>query len=231
MNIVKNTKTVLVVAAHPDDEVLGCAGVVADYVNNGIGVSILILGEGVTSRFEERKKDARKRALAQIRQSVNDAAGILGVKKTFIFDFPDNRFDTVALLDIVKTIESVKNEVRPDIVYTHHYNDLNIDHRIAYDAVLTACRPIKEETVKEIYSFEIPSSTEWNYPYVFSPNIFVDITGTIDKKIEALKAYRTELKESPHPRSEELVRTIARRWGSVVGLNYTEAFEAIRIIR
>lgn len=231
MNIVKNTKTVLVVAAHPDDEVLGCAGVVADYVNNGIDVSILVLGEGVTSRFEEGEKDARTRALAQIRESVNDAAGILGVKKTFIFNFPDNRFDTVALLDIVKTIESVKDEVRPDIVYTHHYNDLNIDHRIAYNAVLTACRPIKEETVKEIYSFEIPSSTEWNYPYVFSPNIFVDITGTIDKKIEALKAYRTELKESPHPRSEELVRTTARRWGSVVGLNYAEAFEAIRIIR
>lgn len=231
MNIKNNRNAVLVIAAHPDDEVLGCAGVVADHVNNGMDVSVLILGEGVTSRFKEGQQDARERALAQIKESVNNAAGILGVKKTFIFGFPDNRFDTVALLDIVKTIENVKDEIRPDIVYTHHYNDLNIDHRIAYNAVLTACRPIKQETVKEIYSFEIPSSTEWNYPYVFSPNIFVDIAGTIDKKIEALKAYRTELKESPHPRSEELVRTTARRWGSVAGLNYAEAFEAIRIIR
>ncbi|MDD5136210.1 MAG: PIG-L family deacetylase, partial [Candidatus Omnitrophica bacterium] len=126
---------------------------------------------------------------------------------------------------------SFNKDIRPDIVYTHHYGDLNIDHRIAYKAVLTACRPVNGGSAREIYSFETPSSTEWNYPNVFNPNVFIDITRTFSKKIEAIKHYKVELRGSPHPRSIESIDAIAKKWGSVSGLGCAEAFEAIRIIR
>lgn len=224
-------KTVLVVAAHPDDEVLGCGGTIVKLVREDNEVSVLILGEGVTSRFNKRMEGRKSQDLKKLKASISRAKKILGVKKTFLFNFPDNKFDSVPLLDIVKVIEKVKGEVKPDEIYTHHRNDLNIDHRITFNAVLTACRPLTEEMVKEIYSFEIPSSTEWNYPYVFSPNTFVDITEAIGKKIEALKCYTSELRKFPHPRSEKSIKAIARHRGSMAGLNYAEAFEAVRIIR
>lgn len=224
-------KNVLVVAAHPDDEVLGCGGTIAKLVRRGIKVQTLILGEGITSRFDKREKGLKSKELKKLKISIDKAGKVLGVKKTFRFEFPDNRFDTVPLLDIIKAIEKVKNKVKPDTVYTHHRGDLNIDHRITYNAVLTACRPIKGETVKKIYSFEIPSSTEWNYTYIFSPNMFVDITKTFEVKIKTLKCYEDELKKFPHPRSEEAIKCIAKRWGSVAGLGCAEAFEVVRTIR
>jgi len=224
-------KKILIVAAHPDDEILGCGGTVVRLGKEGYEVYTLILGEGITSRDEKRKREKREKDIEHLRKETYKANEIIGTKDVFLYDFPDNRFDTVALLDIVKTIEGVKDNIKPDIIYTHHRGDLNIDHRIIYNAVLTASRPIKGETVKEIYSFEIPSSTEWNYPYIFSPNVFIDIAKTIDKKIEAIKCYKSELNKFPHPRSEEAIRSIARRWGSVAGLNHAEAFEVIRKVQ
>lgn len=224
-------KTILVIAAHPDDEVLGCAGTIVKLASCDCQVYTLILGEGITSRFHKKRGGLKIKELNTLRKSINEAAKILRVKRSFIWDFPDNRFDTVAMLDIVKVIERVKTELKPEIVYTHHRQDLNIDHRITYDAVLTACRPLPGETVREIYSFQIPSSTEWLYPYSFNPNIFVDITETINKKIEAMKCYITELRDFPHPRSIESIETIAKHWGSAVGLRYAEPFEAVRIIK
>ncbi len=224
--------TVLVVAAHPDDEVLGCGGTIAKHVLLGDEVYCLILGEGVTSRYTQR--DEAKEALKQLKSQAEQAAEILGIKEVFFKDSPDNRFDTVPLLTIVKAVEEVKEEIKPDIIYTHHQGDLNIDHQITFKAVLTACRPLKGETVREIYSFEIPSSTEWNSPDAqsyFMPNVFVDISETFDKKIEALKAYQGEIREYPHPRSPEALRAIAMRWGSLVGCEAAEAFELIRAIK
>ena len=154
----------------------------------------------------------------------------MGVRETFIHNFPDNRFDIVALLDIVKVIEKVKREIKPGVVYTHHRGDLNIDHRITYEAVLTACRPIKGETVKEIYNFEVPSSTEWNFPNTFSPNVYIDISGAIDKKVKAMKAYKGEIREWPHPRSAEAIKILVRKRGCEVGLDIAEAFELVRKI-
>jgi len=220
-------QAILVVAAHPDDEVLGCGGTIARYVQEEKDVHVLILGEGMTSRDKDRKKDG----LERLKKDAHKANLTLGAKEVFLYDFPDNRFDTVALLDIVKVIEKIKRDIKPGIIYTHHRNDLNIDHRITCDAVLTAARPLKGETVREIYSFEVPSSTEWSYSYQFRPNIFKDITGTVETKIEALKRYGTEIREFPHPRSEQAVRAAAKRWGSVSGLGAAEAFEAVRIIR
>lgn len=222
---------ILVVSAHPDDEVLGCGGTIARLAREGHEVTILILGEGITSRDNIRNKKNRENEITDLKNYAEKANKILGVREVFFHDFPDNRFDTVPLLDIVKVIEKIKNNIKPEIIFTHYEKDLNIDHQITYRAVITATRPLKEGTVKEIYSFEIPSSTEWSYPLSFSPNVFYDISETIDVKIEALEEYKTELREYPHPRSLEGVKLIAKNWGMKVGLEYSEAFKCVRMIK
>ncbi|MDD5529883.1 MAG: PIG-L family deacetylase [bacterium] len=227
-------KKILVVVAHPDDEVLGCGGTIAKYNKLGNEISLLILGEGITSRDKVRNPQKRVTELNSLKIYTKEASKILGIKKVFTFNFPDNRFDTVAVLDIVKAIEEVTNKVNPEVIYTHHQGDLNIDHQITFKAVLTACRPIYGETVKEIYSFEIPSSTEWSASddsHFFNPNVFIDISNTFNKKIEAMKAYKSELREYPHPRSTKALEIIARRWGIVVGKKLVEAFLLIRSIK
>ncbi|MBA7694005.1 N-acetyl-alpha-D-glucosaminyl L-malate deacetylase 1 [subsurface metagenome] len=221
---------VLVIAAHPDDEVLGCGGTIAKHVQSGDEVYCLILGEGVVAR-EGNQALIEKKVL---KQSASKAAEVLGIKELVFKNFPDQRLDTVPLLEVIKSVEEVKQRIKPDIIYTHHQGDLNIDHQITFKAVLTACRPMKDETVREIYSFEVPSSTEWNSPDThnyFMPNVFVDITGTFDKKIEALKAYQGEIRQYPHPRSTEALEIIAKRWGVSVGRELVEAFRLIRCAR
>ncbi len=161
------------------------------------------------------------------------AAEILGIFQIFFEDFPDQRYDTVPFLEIVRAIEGVKNKVKPDAVFTHHFGDLNKDHRITYEAVMTAFRPLPGEAVKEIYSFETPSSTEWGFPKRknhFVPNFFVDISDTFNKKIRAFNAYKSEMKKYPHPRSPKSVEIVSRRWGTAVGKELVEAFELVREI-
>jgi len=231
MKKIKENKTILIVAAHPDDEVLGCGGTIARLIKEGFEVYTLILGEGITSRDDMRDRKRREEEITELKGEAKEANKILGVKEVFFYDFPDNRFDTVPFLDIVKVIEKVKNSINPEIIFTHYEMDLNIDHQITYRAVITATRPLKEETVKEIYSFEIPSSTEWRYPLNFSPDVFFDISTTIDIKIKALEKYKTELKKYPHSRSLEGVKLIAKNWGIKVGLEYVEAFKVVRILK
>ena len=226
-------KKILVVAAHPDDEVLGCGGTSAKLAKEGHAVYSLILGEGLTSRDEKRDVSKRKKELIELKRQIRNANTILGVKKQFIFNFPDNRFDSVALLDIVKVIEKTKKDINPDVVFTHHHGDLNIDHQITFKAVMTAFRPLNSETVREIYSFEVPSSTEWSMPSsstYFMPNYFVDISKTLELKIKAMKEYKSELKDFPHPRSLQGIRLNAQNWGMRIGCRLAEAFQAVRII-
>ncbi|MFH0840010.1 MAG: PIG-L deacetylase family protein [Candidatus Omnitrophota bacterium] len=223
-------KKILVVAAHPDDEVLGCGGTVARMIAEGNEAYTLILGEGITSRYP-KSSNRMKKDLRELRKAIGKANRVIGAKSVFPLNFPDNRFDTVSTLDIVRSIEAIKNRVKPQVIFTHHWRDLNIDHRVAFNAVLTACRPVEEETVSAIYSFEIPSSTEWNYPYTFAPNLFVDITAMLSRKISAMKCYATELRKFPHPRSPRAVEAQAAKWGSVVSRNYAEAFEIVRMIK
>jgi len=224
-------KKILIVASHPDDEVLGCFGTVARLIKEGYEAYTLILGEGKTSRDEQRVVENRKDDIEALNTEIQKANDIIGIKKVFVESFPDNRFDSVDLLDIVKVVYKVKEDVQPDIIFTHFENDLNIDHRITYQAVLTATRPMEDECVKEIYSFEILSSTEWNYPLSFSPDTYFDISDTIDLKIKAMKEYTSELCKYPHPRSLEGINLNAQYHGMRVGKKYVEAFKSVRVIR
>ncbi len=222
---------ILIVAAHPDDEILGCGGTVARMIKEGDEAVTLILGEGITSRDEKSHSENREKRIENLKLQAKKANKLLGVNKMYFHDFPDNRFDTVPFLDVVKSIEKIKNKIKPDIVVTHYEKDLNIDHQITYRAVITATRPMENECVKEIYSFEIPSSTEWEYPLKFSPNVFFDISDTMEQKLKALEKYDTELREYPHPRSIEGVRLSAKNWGMKVGIDFAEAFKVVRIIK
>lgn len=225
------SKKILIVAAHPDDEVLGCFGTVARLIKEGYEAYTLILGEGKTSRDEQRVLENKKDEIKTLNNEIHSANMLIGIKKVFVESFPDNRFDSVDLLDIVKVISKVKNEVNPDIIFTHYENDLNIDHQITYKAVITATRPMVDESVKEIYSFEILSSTEWNYPLTFSPDTFFDIADTIELKIQAMSKYSSELCEYPHPRSLEGITLNAKYQGMRVGKEYVEAMKSVRRIK
>ncbi len=225
------SKKILIIAAHPDDEVLGCGGTITRLVKEGHEAYTLVLGEGITSRDASRQREKREQELVQLKKQVQEANAVIGIKEVFTVDFPDNRFDSVPLLEIVKVIETIKNKIKPGIVFTHAEHDLNIDHQITYRAVLTAMRPIAGETVKEIYSFEVQSSTEWNFPLRFSPDVFFDISETIDIKLAAMEKYRSELREYPHPRSIKGIRLNAEHWGMKTGLKYAEAFKLVRMLK
>ncbi len=224
--------TVLVVAAHPDDEVLGCGGTIARLARRET-VHLLILGEGLSARYP-RRSAAPLRGLKRLQAQAHAAARVLGAASLRMEGLPDNRFDTCPLLDIVKRVERVINRVRPDAVYTHHAGDLNIDHAITSRAVLTATRPVPGQPVAAVYAFEVPSSTEWAFGQtgaVFAPNTFVDVSATLETKVKALAQYREEARAFPHPRSPEVLRAAALRWGSVVGLRAAEAFQLVRAVR
>lgn len=219
-------KTILIVVAHPDDEVLGCFGTVAKMIRKGYIAYTLILSRGKTSRGKIDVKE-----IEDLRQEMLEANNLIGIKKVFQADFPDNAMDSVPLLEIVKKIEEIKNLVKPAIIFTHHIGDMNIDHQITHKAVLTATRPMNDECVKTIYSMEIPSSTEWNSfsrETTFVPNVFVDITDTINLKVDAMAFYESELRSYPYPRSLQHIKELAKVNGTKVGLNFSENFMLIR---
>ena len=224
---------ILVVAAHPDDEVLGCGGTIAKLASEGHAVSILILGEGVTSRFSD-PKDANPKELEKLHTQAKSIGAFLGAKEVTLAKLPDNRFDSIDLLDVIKVIEDEVNRFKPEIVYTQHGGDLNVDHAITFRAVLTATRPLKGCSVKKVYGYEVHSSSEWAFQQfapVFYPNTFVDIGATLEKKIQAMAMYEGEARPFPHPRSPEALRAGALKWGSVAGVPAAEAFQLIRDIR
>ena len=223
----------LVIAAHPDDEVLGCGGTIARLAQEGHEVFISILGEGVTSRYA-RRDEAHHSLLQGLQEVSGKVAELLGAKELFRQQLPDNRFDTVPLLDVVKLIEDLVTRLRPNVVYTQHGGDLNIDHSVTFRATLTATRPVAGCPVKAVYAYEVASSSEWAFQKFsppFQPGVFVDISGTLELKIKAMELYHSEVRPFPHPRSSESLRAIARRWGSVTGTGAAEAFEVVRDIR
>ena len=227
------SSSVLIVAAHPDDEVLGCGGTIARLAQEGHDVYIAILGEGITSRYQQREQ-ADQSLVEVLHARSRQVAELLGAKDLFLYSLPDNRFDTVPLLDVIKIVEELVERLQPQVIYTHHGGDLNIDHVVVHRAVLTATRPMADCSVKEIYAFEVPSSTEWafgQFGQVFQPNVFVEISATLETKVQAMALYESEARPFPHPRSPEALRALARCRGSVVGLETAETFELVRGVR
>ncbi|MCR8913702.1 PIG-L family deacetylase [Marinobacter panjinensis] len=220
-------KIVLVVAAHTDDEALGCGGTIARHVAQGDTVYAVFLADGVTSR-----PDASPEELAERNEAATKAHQILGIKKSYMVGFPDNRMDSLPLLDVVQKLEAVLAKINPSIVYTHNHTDLNIDHRITHQAVMTACRPVPGASVKEIYAFEVLSATEWNTPTGggFIANLFVDISEHLGTKSRALEAYAFEMRKTPHSRSIENAKRLAMFRGNCVGVEAAEAFNVVRIL-
>jgi LmbE family N-acetylglucosaminyl deacetylase len=222
--------TTLVIAAHPDDEVLGCGGTMARLSQEGHDVYVAILGEGITSRYDARE-EADPALVEALHARSREAGRLVGAKEVFLYGLPDNRFDTVPMLDVVKVIEDLVERLAPGRVYTQHGGDLNVDHNVVYRATLTATRPMQGHPVREVYAYEVASSTEWafqSFAPPFRPNTFVDIAGTLDAKIRAMETYESEARPFPHPRSPESLRAIAQRWGSTVGMPAAEAFELVR---
>lgn len=221
---------VLVVAAHPDDEALGCGGTMARHAADGDDVHVVFLTDGVAARGSDLPESDN----AQVRHSAAEqATRILGASGLTHFDFPDNRLDCVALLDVAQAIEGLAREFQPTVVYTHHAGDLNVDHRICHQAVLTAFRAFPGQTVRRIFGFEVCSSTEWafgSFHPAFVPNRYVDISSTLEKKMASLDAYSMEMRPFPHVRSPEAVRALATWRGACAGLNAAEAFSVIREI-
>lgn len=222
----------LVVAAHPDDEVMGCGGTIARLTRKGHEVFVALLGEGITSRFASRE-EADKELLQELHQDSVEVARMLGVAEVFHFNYPDNRFDSVPLLDIVKDLEHVIQETQPTVLFTQHGGDLNVDHSITFRATVTASRPLEDCPVREVYSYEVPSSTEWAFGQFqprFRPSVFAEITDTLDIKIRAMEHYEGEIRRFPHPRSAEAMAAQARYRGGSIGVLAAEAFEPFRVL-
>lgn len=218
-------KSIIIIAAHPDDEVLGCGGTIAKLADEGASIHVVFLADGVFSREGDQAKQQEELRIR--RAAAQKACDILGVKSVTFGDFPDNRMDTIALLDIVTMVEKLIAEHRPDTIFTHHAGDVNIDHCRTHEAVVTACRPQRGHPVKTLLCFEVPSSTEWQLPGsapIFAPNWFVDISDTLDRKLAALDAYAAELRAWPHPRSLQGVEHLAHWRGATVGVDAAEAF-------
>ena len=227
----KSGKCVLVVAAHPDDEVLGCGGTIARHADEGDHVRVLIVAEGSTSRQQNRDRTLARDELSALFNAAQAAGSILGAAGVDLLDLPDNRLDSLDRLDLIKRIEEHIVRHQPDCVYVHHSGDVNVDHRRLHEAVVTACRPTPDQLVKRLLSFEVASSTEWQPPGsapAFQPNWFVDISDQLKRKLEALKVYSTEMRPWPHARSLEAVDHQVRWRGAQVGVEAAEAFCLLR---
>jgi LmbE family N-acetylglucosaminyl deacetylase len=230
-----NDKKLMIVVAHPDDELLGLGATMNKIINEqNCTVHVVILGEGITSRTSIRDKKKWESELKIHQENIKKAQQFIGYHSIVSYEFPDNRFDSVDLLDIIKVVEAEKNRVKPDVIFTHHGGDVNIDHQRTFEAVITACRPMKDETVNTIVTFETPSGTEWRSPSDprhFLPNLFFSVgKENVDSKINAMECYEFEKRQYPHPRSPEALTIQAQRWGIALGCSYAEAFCVIRSI-
>lgn len=228
-------KKILIVVAHPDDEILGLGATMNYLINNyNISTRVVILGEGITSRFDNPNNNQPDEELKIHHNNIYKAQKIIGYHAVSTYNFPDNRFDSVALLDIIKVVEKEKEIFEPDIIFTHHEGDLNVDHQRTFEAVMTACRPMVDEKVSAIITFETPSSTEWQVSdkyNCFLPNFYMEVSEeNILKKIKAMEMYEFEKREYPHPRSPKALMILAQKRGVEVGKYFVEAFRIVRLI-
>ena len=231
---------VLIIVAHPDDEVLGMGGTIKKFTKEGKKVKIVFMATGIFARrsqnyknsneylISEKESNAMSKQVQELRSDAKKANKILGVDDIEFESFPDNEMDIISNLEITKKIENIIEKYKPEKVFTHSQHDINVDHSSLYNATVTATRPRSKLSVKTLMSFEVPSSTEWYFPSQFIPNIFFDITKELPYKLKALKKYKHEIRKFPHPRSTEGLEVISKRWGTVSGFRAAEAFTLVR---
>ena len=213
------SKRILVIAAHPDDELLGCGGTVALHARAGDAVTSVIVCEGESLRYGPNGVGQG----AHTRR----AAAVLGVADVRTLGFADQRLDTLSLLDIIQPLERIVREVRPQVVYCQYGGDANLDHAIVFKALLVATRPV-EPWIEAVYAFDTASSTEWGYPRTFIPDTWVEITETLDQKLAAMACYESEVRDYPHPRSLQALRHRAHAWGNQACMDAAEVFMTVR---
>ena len=213
----------LIIAAHPDDEVLGCAGLIKK-LSSKEDFYVVILSGGADTRYDKSMENI-------LRDNAIKANNILGVKELFFENLPNQKMDNIPILEVTQIIEKYINKLKPSRVFTHHIGDLNKDHQVIAEATFTATRPIVGQIVKEVYSYNVPSSTEWNFiegEKTFIPNIFIDIKNELNSKLEAMECYESECRDYPHPRNIKSIKAHANYWGLVSGFEYAEPFKLIR---
>lgn len=216
-------QNISIIVAHPDDETIGCGATILKLKQLRKNINLLTLSDGVSSRSTNKKAlEVRKKNFKKVLKSYN-------FKKFCGYDFPDNSFDKVPLIEIVKKIENFIKETKTDTIFTHFGRDLNIDHQKTFEAVVTAARPFPRQTVKNIFCFEVNSSTDWTFSNrMFKPNMFIDINKFINKKLKILKLYGKEIKKNPHTRSFQNIKRLAEFRGNSVGYKFCEAFEVYK---
>lgn len=220
---------VLVIAPHADDESLGVGGTIARYARQGHDVYVAVMtgpGEGEHPIFPRSDWDT-------IRAEAREACKILGVKKLIFREIPAALVSDEPMWKVNREVASVLNEVQPDVLYVPFPFDLHKDHRQLYYACSVAWRPISTTgfNVKEVYAYEVPSETHWNAPYLepgFLPNVWIDISQTLEAKLAALRCYKSQMKEFPDVRSVEAVEALAKLRGSQMSMRAAEAFVLIR---
>lgn len=220
---------ILVVVAHPDDEILGMGGTIAKLSAEGKEVHVLIVTDGSSAQYRD-SADLQKIIEAKKQETLN-ACNQVGVKSIHYGGLPDMRLDVTPHIQVNQAIEKVIDEIQPDTVFTHFYGDVNLDHQCVFKSVMVAVRPVADQVVQEVYCFNVPSSTEWNVftaSTMFMPNVVVNISKFAEKKYAALKEYNTELRDFPHPRSIEHVCRQDEAEGLKAGLLSAESFMLVR---
>lgn len=218
---------VLVIAAHPDDEILGCGGTIYKLRKQDIDSYVLILTDGADKRYSKEMK-------AALKNNAIKANKIAGTKEVFFGNLANQQLDTIPIIKIIQLIEKYIHKIKPDTLFIHHRGDLNKDHQLSCEAAMVAARPIISQVVKKVYTYSVSSSTEWNFTEgedLFIPNTFVDIKEAINIKIEAMKCYVSECRPYPHPRSPEVIKAYSHYWGLIVGMEYAEPFKLVRSIK
>jgi LmbE family N-acetylglucosaminyl deacetylase len=210
---------VLAVAAHPDDEVLGCGGTLALHVDAGDEVTIVVACEGESLRYGA--------GMVNQASDIAEAAKVLGAVAVRTLGFPDQRLDTLNLVEVIRPLEQAVAETRPHVVYCQYGGDINRDHHLLFQAALVATRPVVDQ-IRAVYAFETASSTEWAFPRTFVPDTWIDISSTLERKIQAMACYRSEVRDYPHPRSLESLRNQAMHRGNQVALRAAEVFMTVR---
>jgi LmbE family N-acetylglucosaminyl deacetylase len=218
---------ILVIAPHPDDEVLGCGGTIAKYKKSGDEVYLCIATRAYRPDWSEEFLRNRPKEIEKSNK-------ILGITKTYFLDYPTAKLDTIPQKELNDSISEIVKKIKPEIVYAPYEGDLSKEHRLIFEAVIVATRPKLGSSVKKLLIYETLSETEWGRAFtkkMFIPNVYVDISDTLKEKLEAMKAYKSELKKYPHPRSLEMIEVLAKKRGSEVGLKFAEAFMLIREIK